>query len=208
MLGGLGDRVDPGLMVVDLGLHRLVLLDQVLDANQVTTSIRRGHDGLLLTHPGLLVLDITEQLLHGQRVHEPLLPVVHGAGNAAVPLVEVGLLDLDVLGVKVAGLAELIRRDPHPVDAILVGCDVGLEKGVLLLQVLHGRQVLAVVLRHELALDLAEPELQVFDAPVVLLLLRGLLQLDALLLARVQQVLPQLGDLLQLGLDAIGVNVA
>jgi len=45
------------------------------------------------------------------------------------------------------------------------------------------------------------PELQVFDAPVVLLLLVGLLQLDALLEGCIRQVLPELRNLVYFLLD-------
>ena len=50
--------------------------------------------------------------------------------------------------------------------------------------------------------------LQIFDASVVLLLLRGLTQPEALFLRGLGQVLPELGDLLQLGLDLVGLVVS
>ena len=62
-------------MVVDLGHRGLVLLDQVLDSDEVAASIVGVNDRLLLSDPSLLVLNISEELLHSQRVHQPHLPV-------------------------------------------------------------------------------------------------------------------------------------
>ena len=61
----------------------------------------------------------------------------------------------------------------------LVRGHVGLQQGVLLLQVLDAGQVLAVVVRGQLALHLVQPQLDVLHVPVELLLLVGLTQLDA-----------------------------
>ena len=61
----------------------------------------------------------------------------------------------------------------------LVSGHVGLQQGVLLLQVLDAGQVLAVVVGGQLALHLVQPQLDVLHVAVELLLLVGLAQLDA-----------------------------
>lgn len=59
-----------------------------------------------------------------------------------------------------------------------MSCHVGLQQGMLLLQVLDARQVFPVVVRGQVTFDLIEPELNVLHVPVELLLLVGLPQLD------------------------------
>jgi len=122
-----------------------------LHSNQVPASVGRSHDRLLLPDPSFLVLDIPEQLLNGQGVEKALLLQGHGSEEGRVSLVQPFKLDADVFGVEVTRLAELVGGDSDAVDAVLVGGDVGLHEGVLLLQVLNRRQVLAVVFRQQLA---------------------------------------------------------
>lgn len=109
-------------------------------------------------------------------------------------------------------LDELVGRHLDFVDAVLVRHHVRLVQHVLLLQVLHAGQVLAVVLGQQLAFDLAQPQLDIFDGAVELLLLRRPLQLVALslldaALVRVQLLLKVL-VLLNLTVQVRGVQVA
>lgn len=109
-------------------------------------------------------------------------------------------------------LDELVGRHLDFVDAVLVRHHVRLVQHVLLLQILHAGQVLAVVLGQQLAFDLAQPQLDIFDGAVELLLLRRPLQLVALslldaALVRVQLLLKVL-VLLNLTVQVRGVQVA
>lgn len=70
------------------------------------------------------------------------------------------------------------RRRCRPRCAYLVGSHVSLQQRVLLLQVLDAGQVLAVVVRGQVALHLVQPQLDVLHVPVELLLLVGLAELE------------------------------
>ena len=74
-LSRVGHGIDPQLLVVDLSHGSLVLLDQVLDSDEVTASVVGIDDRFLLSDPGLLILNISEELLNSQRIHQPHLPV-------------------------------------------------------------------------------------------------------------------------------------
>lgn len=56
---------------------------------------------------------------------------------------------------------------------------VGLQQGLLLLQVLDARQVFTKVIGGQVSFHFVQPELNVLHVPVELLLLVGLTQLDA-----------------------------
>ena len=65
LLSGLADDLDPRLVSMDLGVEGLVLLDQVLHPDQVATPVGGRRQGLLLPDPGLLVIDIAQELVQG-----------------------------------------------------------------------------------------------------------------------------------------------
>ena len=91
----------------------------------------------------------------------------------------------------------LIYLFVHILDPIFVRHDVGLNELVLLHQVLDGGQVLAVIVRVQERLDLAEPEVQILDGGDEGPLSVGLLQLHRLLRRLLGQNLPLLRDGLQ-----------
>lgn len=64
-------------MARDLVHQRLVLLDQVLHADQVAPAIRRAHQRLLLVDPVLLVLDVAEELEQAVRLRQLVLARHH-----------------------------------------------------------------------------------------------------------------------------------
>ncbi len=118
------------------------------------------------------------------------------------------MLTFDILGIKVSPLDKLVTSNPDAVHPVLVRHDVRLEQLLLLQQILDAHQVLAIVLAAELGLDLAQPNLNVLDGAVEVLLLRGLEELGALALGRLDELLPQLDDFLHAGGDPVRGVVA
>ena len=103
-----------------------------------------GGDGFFLADPRFFVLNVAEELLQTQRIRQLLLPLLQRLLQGAVAFDEVVRLLSDVVGVEVAGRLELLALDLDAVDAILMRRDVRLQQRVLLLQILHARQVLRV----------------------------------------------------------------
>ncbi len=96
-----------------------MLLDKVADPDKVLAPVGGGDDGLLLPDPGLLILHVAEELLHGQGLAQPPLAVGQRLEQVVVSLLEGNLLCLDVVRVEVAGLAELLGGDADAVDPVL-----------------------------------------------------------------------------------------
>lgn len=154
-------------MVVDLRLHGLVLLDQVLDTDQIFAPIGGSNDGFLFPDPCLFVLHISEKLLHCQRLHQTLLSAAHGLEEGVVARVETGLFGLNVSRVKMASLEEagktykkfkilllrkqillivgqprtylykLLGSNLDTVHSVLMGTDVRLHESMFLQEVLN-----------------------------------------------------------------------
>jgi hypothetical protein len=85
----------------------------------------------------------------------------------------------------------------HVLDPVFVRHDVCLNQLMLLHQVLHRGQVLAVIVRVQQRLDLAQPKVQILDGGDEGPLPVGLLQFHRLLRRLVRQDLPLLGDRLE-----------
>ena len=99
-------------------------------------------------------MDVAEELVQRVGLVKPL-PAVRGeVGDTLVPLVDAVLLVLDALHVPQARLDEAVGLGVEVSDAVVVGADVGLEECVLLAEVLHGGQILAIVLRVKHVLNL------------------------------------------------------
>ena len=75
-----------------------------------------------------------------------------------------------------SSVGELLRGNSDPIETVLVSTNIRLQERVLLLQVLHRGEILSIILRKQLPLNLREPELKVLIAPVVGLLLTSLRQ--------------------------------
>ncbi len=76
--------VNPALVVVDLGEDGLMLLDEVLNADQVAAAVGGSGDGLLLANPRLLVLNVAEELLDNERLAEAVTAVLHRRDEGVV----------------------------------------------------------------------------------------------------------------------------
>ncbi|KAH9400717.1 hypothetical protein TYRP_002289 [Tyrophagus putrescentiae] len=168
----------------DLRQQSLLFLNQRLDAHQVAAAIRAGRYWLLLRDPRHLVLNVAEELLHLQRLVQPL------AARA--------FLRRDRLCVKVLPLGEL----GAPRDDLIYGRPPGghlrLHRRLLLQQMADGVQVSAIVLHRQRLLNLAQPQLDVLHFAVVRLLGERILQLRGLVRQRRRQLRPQAGDLRRL----------
>jgi len=75
-----------------------------------------------------------------------------------------------------SSVGELLRGNSDPIETVLVSTNIRLQERVLLLQVLHRGEILSIIFRKQLPLNLREPELKVLIAPVVGLLLTSLRQ--------------------------------
>ena len=89
-----------------------------LNSNEVSTSIIWSHDGFFFSNPSLFILNITEELLNGQWLHKTMLSPLERLHESIEPLVEVGCLGHNGVGIKVTCFAELISCDPNAIDTI------------------------------------------------------------------------------------------
>ena len=89
-----------------------------LNSNEVSTSIIWSHNGFFFSNPSLFILNITEELLNGQWLHKTMLSPLERLHEPIEPLIEVGCLGHNGVGIKVTCFAELISCDPNAIDTI------------------------------------------------------------------------------------------
>ena len=68
------------------GSAHLVLLHEVLDSGQGAAQVSGLGDGLPVLYPGQLVLHVSEELVHVQRLFQVVPPDVTGLGQRVVPV--------------------------------------------------------------------------------------------------------------------------
>ena len=194
---GVLNLLDSRLVGTKLGLKPLVLLPQILHSSQVATIVIRGHQKLLLLNPGLLVSDVSEELVQGVGLVEERLAVGGQVLDVLVTLADVVTLVADVVRVKLTRVDKAVRLINHVLDPVLMGNDVCLHQLVLLHQVLHGGKILSNLVSGQNALNLAEPKVEILDCCNEGSLPVCLLQLHRLLAGLLGEQLPLLSNGLQ-----------
>ena len=209
VLGLVARASDARLVRLQLADERLMPLTHVLHADEVARSAGRAATAgaqrrLLVAYPRLLVVDVAQQLLQLQRLGQLGLASLQRLVQRRVLLGQQRLMLAYVGRVEVSGGRELSSRLLDGVDALLARRHVGLELLELLLQVEHGREVLAELVDGQLGLALADPQQHVVHVAVEGLGLDGLAQSLALGLAGVHQAVPLVHDGARALSDALG----
>jgi hypothetical protein len=131
----------------EVGLEGVVLLQQALDGGHGVTVVLDTKKLLLLTDPGLLLLNACQELLVGEALVQLLATVGGHLLQLRPRLVQKLEALLDLGHTQVGHVHQLLAGLLHRLDGRLVAAELRLQTLVLLLQVLHSGQIATVVVR-------------------------------------------------------------
>ena len=202
------DESDSWFVAGEFGVNTTMLATKILDSRQISSIVVGRDEEFLLLDPGLLVVDVAEELVHIQSLVQLVSAVL---GHLLHAVVSVGdrLASLgNSLSLELIALQQRVGLLLHFVDSVLVSGDVCLDQLLLLQEILHGGQVLSIVVRSEQNFDFSQPELEILHGSHEALLFVGFFQLDRLISSGLDKQLPLIVERIESGPDCILASLA
>ena len=150
-----------GLVTAQLTLKPLMILQQTLDCIKVAVVVISADQQLLLVDPGLLVVNISEELVQIAGLAQQRLSVGRHVLEVREPRADLLLLVEDIGRLKLSKLSQTIGLLGDILYHVLVSDDVCLHQLVLLHHALDSSEVVADLFISQQSLNLFKPQVKI-----------------------------------------------